>query len=59
VMSRRDQSFLRTIGKFLFVSTDTWRNFAYKVSARRGVVVYDGLDVCVKDSCGSAREVRE
>lgn len=59
VMSRRDQSFLRTISKFVFVSSDTWRNFAYKISARRGVVVYDGIDVGVEVSGESTREVRE
>ena len=60
-MSWRDQSFLRTISKFVFVSTDTWRNFAYKVSGRRGVVVYDGIDVSTHtyDSSESGPEVRE
>lgn len=58
-MSRRDRSFLRAINKFSFVSADAWRHFAYKVSARRGVVVYDGIDVCAEDTSTSEREVRE
>ncbi|MEO8435274.1 MAG: glycosyltransferase, partial [Pyrinomonadaceae bacterium] len=58
-LSRRDRSFLRAINKFVFVSVDAWRHFAYKVSARRGVMVYDGIDVCAEDTSTSAREVRE
>lgn len=46
VISRRDQSFLRPVNKFVFVSRDTWKHFAYKVPARRGTVVYDGIDTC-------------
>ena len=58
-LSRRDRSFLRAINKFVFVSIDAWRHFAYKVSARRGVMVYDGIDVCAEDTSTAAREVRE
>jgi glycosyltransferase involved in cell wall biosynthesis len=44
-MSRRDRSFLLPVQQFAFVSEDTWRQFAYRVSPRRGVVLYDGIDV--------------
>lgn len=57
-ISRRDKSFLRPVNKFVFVSHDTWRNFGYPVTARRGVVVYDGVDVGPGDGGASARSVR-
>lgn len=44
-LSRRDQSFLRAVDKFVFVSQDAWRTFGYRVPARRGTVVYDGVSV--------------
>lgn len=44
-MSLRDRSFLLPVQKFAFVSADTWRRFAHRVSRRRGVVLYDGIDV--------------
>jgi glycosyltransferase involved in cell wall biosynthesis len=44
-ISRRDRSFLWPVKKFVFVSQNTWRHFAYDVSADRGTVVYDGIDV--------------
>jgi glycosyltransferase involved in cell wall biosynthesis len=44
-MSLRDRSFLLPVQKFAFVSADTWRHFAHRVSRRRGVVLYDGIDV--------------
>lgn len=57
-LSRRDVSFLRLVGKFVFVSEDTWRKFSYKVPARRGVVVYDGLEVGPQEPAESVAEVR-
>ncbi len=58
-LSRRDQSFLRPVNKFVFVSQDTWQSFGYKVSPARGAVVYDGIDVNDAQSDGDApREVR-
>ncbi|HEX6183671.1 MAG TPA: glycosyltransferase [Pyrinomonadaceae bacterium] len=57
-LSRRDQSFLRLVGKFVFVSEDTRRKFEYKVSPRRGVVVYDGIDVGPAVSAEDVAEVR-
>ncbi len=44
-ISRRDRSFLRAVNKFAFVSRDTWTHFGYEVASRRGVVVYDGIDI--------------
>ncbi len=44
-LSRRDQSFLRMVNRFVFVSNDTWRNFGYRVPAERGAVVYDGIEI--------------
>lgn len=58
VVSRRDQSFLRPVDKFAFVSKDTWKHFGYKVSARRGTVVYDGIEVSVAVSTETGQDVR-
>ncbi len=44
-ISRRDRTFLAPVGRFVFVSQDTWRRFAYRLPAGRGQVVYDGIDV--------------
>ncbi|MFN2417298.1 MAG: glycosyltransferase family 4 protein, partial [Pyrinomonadaceae bacterium] len=57
-LSRRDLSFLRLVGKFIFVSEDTRRKFAHKVAPRRGVVVYDGLEVGPPGPAESVAEVR-
>jgi glycosyltransferase involved in cell wall biosynthesis len=57
-LSRRDQSFLRLVGRFVFVSEDTRRRFGYRAGARRGVVVYDGIDAAPAGPAASAIEVR-
>ncbi len=44
-ISRRDRSFLWPVQKFVFVSRNTWRQFAYAVSPERGTVIYDGIDI--------------
>lgn len=44
-ISLRDRSFLTFVDRFAFVSRDAWKKFGYKVSPRKGVVVYDGLSV--------------
>jgi glycosyltransferase involved in cell wall biosynthesis len=44
-ISRRDRSFLHLINKFVFVSHDAWRTFAYRVKASRGRVIYEGIDI--------------
>jgi glycosyltransferase involved in cell wall biosynthesis len=57
-LSRRDLSFLRLVGKFVFVSEDTRRKFSYEVPPRRGVVVYDGLEVGAQEPAEAVAEVR-
>jgi glycosyltransferase involved in cell wall biosynthesis len=57
-LSRRDQSFLRFVNKFVFVSEDTRTRFAYRAGARRGVVVYDGIDVSASGESDASAEVR-
>lgn len=49
-VSKRDQSFLRAVDQFVFVSNYTWQHFGYAVSKRRGRVIYDGLDAAADDS---------
>ncbi|HKW94486.1 MAG TPA: glycosyltransferase [Methylomirabilota bacterium] len=44
-MSLRDRRFLLPVQKFVFVSADTWRHFAYRVRPGRGLVLYDGIDL--------------
>jgi glycosyltransferase involved in cell wall biosynthesis len=44
-ISLRDQSFLRVVNQFAFVSRDAWQHFAFKVSPARGTVIYDGIDL--------------
>lgn len=44
-ISRRDQSFLRLVNKFVFVSNDSWRTFAYRIPSSRGRVIYEGIDI--------------
>ena len=41
----RDQSFLKIVNHFAFVSNDAWRSFAFRVPAARGTVIYDGIDI--------------
>ncbi len=41
----RDRHFLRAVKKFVFVSRDTWKSFAYPVPEQRGMVLYDGIDI--------------
>ncbi len=57
-ISRRDKSFLHPVNKFAFVSYDTWRRFAYGVSSKRGLVVYDGIDVTVPLSNAELNKVK-
>ena len=45
VLSGRDCSFLWPVRRFVFVSRNTWRQFACNVAPSRGLVVYDGIDV--------------
>jgi glycosyltransferase involved in cell wall biosynthesis len=57
-LSRRDKSFLYPVNRFAFVSHDTWKNFAYKVPAHRGIVVYDGIEVPTSNASESSARVR-
>lgn len=54
-LSRRDQSFLRLVNHFAFVSRDTWKRFAYPVPAHRGTIIYDGIDLGAASDHGEAR----
>jgi glycosyltransferase involved in cell wall biosynthesis len=53
-ISRRDQSFLRFVNRFVFVSEDTRVRFAYRAGARRGGVVYDGIDANAAEESGAS-----
>jgi glycosyltransferase involved in cell wall biosynthesis len=55
----RDKSFLYAINHFAFVSRDTWKHFPYKVSARRGTVIYDGIEVRNAPDSASHKSVRQ
>lgn len=58
-ISRRDQSFLHLINKFVFVSHDAWRTFAYRVKGSRGRVIYEGIDIpALVEQAGSVSSVR-
>jgi glycosyltransferase involved in cell wall biosynthesis len=58
-ISRRDRSFLWPVQKFVFVSRETWRHFAYTVRPERGTVVYDGIDIpLAEDDAADRASVR-
>jgi glycosyltransferase involved in cell wall biosynthesis len=42
-ISRRDQSFLYPVQKFIFVSMSTWESFGMRVPDDKGEVVYEGF----------------
>jgi glycosyltransferase involved in cell wall biosynthesis len=42
-ISRRDQTFLFPVQRFVFVSKDTWNVFGVQVPPSRGEVIYDGV----------------
>jgi len=44
-ITKRDQSFLHLINKWVFVSRDAWQTFAYRVKSSRGRLIYEGIDV--------------
>lgn len=44
-ISRRDQIILRTVNQFVFVSRHTMDTFPYRGGARRGTVLYDGIEL--------------
>src|SRR5690606_9598600 len=56
-----DRSFLLPVGRFAFVSRDTWKHFGHRVSERRGVVLYDGIELpsaarALEDRAAARRE---
>jgi glycosyltransferase involved in cell wall biosynthesis len=59
---RPDQTFLRAVTRFAFVSRESWRAFGFRVAESRGEVVYDGVEVSPGDAepgrVGSGRDVR-
>ena len=57
-LSRRDKSFLYAVDRFAFVSQDTWKHFAYKVPPRRGVVIYDGIEIPATNAAKARESVR-
>jgi glycosyltransferase involved in cell wall biosynthesis len=40
-----DQTFLRAVTRFAFVSRQSWRAFGFRVAESRGEVVYDGVEI--------------
>ncbi|MFN7948953.1 MAG: glycosyltransferase family 4 protein [Blastocatellia bacterium] len=44
-LKTHERNGLRGVDKFAFVSRDTWRSFPFHIPARRGVVIYDGIDI--------------
>jgi glycosyltransferase involved in cell wall biosynthesis len=44
-ISLHDKSFLLPVRRFVFVAHAAWRDFGFRVSARRGCVIYDGIEV--------------
>lgn len=54
----RDRLMFQFVDQFAFVSQESWRSFGARVSAARGRVVYDGLDIPEIDVATAQREVR-
>jgi glycosyltransferase involved in cell wall biosynthesis len=44
-ISKRDQIILRSVNRFIFVSHQTMDTFPYRGGARRGTVLYDGIEL--------------
>lgn len=40
----RNRGFLMPVDKYIFVSRNTWKSFAFTVPAAQGVVLYDGIE---------------
>jgi glycosyltransferase involved in cell wall biosynthesis len=52
-ISRRDRSFLLPVKRFVFVSENTRTAFGHASGSNRGVVIYDGIEVCERDTRAS------
>jgi glycosyltransferase involved in cell wall biosynthesis len=48
-VARHDRPLLRAVDRFIFVSRHAWDTFGYSVPARRGAIIYDGIEVCPHD----------
>ncbi len=46
---RHDRPLLRAVDHFIFVSNHAWNTFGYPVPARRGSVIYDGIEARPRD----------
>jgi glycosyltransferase involved in cell wall biosynthesis len=57
-ISRRDQTFLMPVQKFIFVSQNTWDVFGMHVPASEGQVLYEGLAADAGGSAWSREEAR-
>ena len=56
-----EQLMLRAVNKFAFVSRSSWAAFGHRVPNRRGVVIYDGVEVAENagpDTTEARRDVR-
>src|SRR5688572_14844512 len=56
-ISKRDQTFLRLIHHFAFVSNDTWRTFGFPVPERKGTVIYDGFDLTSPSALADKKKI--
>jgi glycosyltransferase involved in cell wall biosynthesis len=57
-ISRRDQTFLMPVEKFIFVSQNTWDVFGINVPASDGQVLYEGLAESAGGSAWSREDAR-
>jgi glycosyltransferase involved in cell wall biosynthesis len=57
-ISRRDQTFLKAVDHFAFVSRDAKSTFDYKVADNRATVIYDGIDVRARVDTEDSAAVR-
>jgi glycosyltransferase involved in cell wall biosynthesis len=58
-ISRRDQTFLMPVQKFIFVSQNTWDVFGMHVPPSQGCVVYDGIPESAGCSTWSRLDARD
>ena len=58
-ISPRNRKLLRAVDKFAFVSRETWQRFGYPVSERRGLVLYDGLEIDDGNGSHVSRETEQ
>jgi glycosyltransferase involved in cell wall biosynthesis len=56
-LARHDKPLLRAVDHFIFVSRHAWDRFGYSVPARRGSIVYDGIEVAPSDRHGARQRL--